>query len=622
MDDGVSLTAQEDTSKDSETAHTAESVDYFVMGGEGLLSGETPVPPTPPTSSPVAGLEMAQYGSVMADSSLQTVTLDHSFVNPVVIATVVTANETDPVTVRLTDVQSDSFSFYLQEPSSEDGAHGFEQVSFLVIEAGTWRLADGTVIEAGTLDSDRLSWAGFESVGFETTFASAPAILTQVQTDNDSAFVETRLDGESLSGFQVAMTEEEATNGGAHGEETIGWIAIEEGTGTWDGLLFEAGSTPDAVTEASYDLDFLQTYETDPGMLAKLSSYDGSDPSWLGVESVGLSDATINLEEETSADSETGHYTETADYLVMEGSGVLSAEAESLGGPISVPSGPQIIAQFGATVGSNYVQTVQLDWSFVNPIVIARVTSANESDYMNVRITDVQSDQFSFYLQEPVYEDGAHVVEDVSFLVVEAGTWQLADGTLLEAGALDSNLLSWSGFESVSFETNFLTDPAVLSQVQSQNDFAVVETRMKNGDEDGFQISMSELEAYNGGSHGTETLGWIAIEQGSGSWDGLLYEAGDTTRQVSDGGYDLTFDNSYETTPGVLGSLSSYYGPDPAMLQIDDLLSDGVTLIAEEDTSKDAEIAHVVETADYFVMDGSGLLSGTQTPTESLEAIV
>ena len=60
----------------------------------------------------------------------------------------------DEVVVRITDVQSDSFTMYLQEPSNRNGVHGVsERVSYLVLEEGQWSLPNGMLIEARTFDS-------------------------------------------------------------------------------------------------------------------------------------------------------------------------------------------------------------------------------------------------------------------------------------------------------------------------------------------------------------------------------------------------------------------------------------------------------------------------------------
>ena len=41
---------------------------------------------------------------------------------------------------------------------------------------------------------------------------------------------------------------------------------------------------------------------------------------------------------------------------------------------------------------------------------------------------------FTAYLQEAEYKDGAHTNESFSYIVLEAGTWELDNGSLLEVG--------------------------------------------------------------------------------------------------------------------------------------------------------------------------------------------
>ena len=77
-----------------------------------------------------------------------------------------------------------------------------------------------------------------------------------------------------------------------------------------------------------------------------------------------------------------------------------------------------------------YSQTIELDHSYVNTVVFALPLSHNGGDPAIVRITDIQNDSFTAYLQEAEYKDGGHIHESFSYLVLEAGTWELDDGTL------------------------------------------------------------------------------------------------------------------------------------------------------------------------------------------------
>jgi hypothetical protein len=75
---------------------------------------------------------IAEYGSVSVSHRKLTVTLTHSFVDPVVILTVTSQNEATPVVSRLSAVTGTGFTLHLDEPNAADGRHAFESVSWMV----------------------------------------------------------------------------------------------------------------------------------------------------------------------------------------------------------------------------------------------------------------------------------------------------------------------------------------------------------------------------------------------------------------------------------------------------------------------------------------------------------
>ncbi len=315
-DAGFDVFTQEETSADAEVAHIAESVDLLAIEGDGLLSAHM--------TRPV----VAEFGQTTLSSSSSTINLQHNFENPVVFALPASANGSDPVTVRITDIQSGQFTARLQEPNNLDDVHTNETVHWIVMEEGSWRLPDGTYLEVGSLDSNSLTSAGFETVSFSNAFDAAPSIFSQVQTDAGADWVVTRQNNASNTGFQLAMQEEEALNGGGHIIETLGWFAIERAVGTWDGSSFEAGTTGDSVTDAFATQNFSQSFHSAPNFFASLASFDGADPSNVRYQNLSSSSVEVNVDEETSFDAELGHTTETIDYFAIEGgSGILRADS-------------------------------------------------------------------------------------------------------------------------------------------------------------------------------------------------------------------------------------------------------------------------------------------------------
>jgi hypothetical protein len=244
----------------------------------------------------------------------------------VALAWVASETGPDPVAVRLEGVAGDALTLRLQEPGGENGLHGPETVNWMVVEAGTWRLADGTLLEAGTLRSDLLSSEGFEEVAFQAGFDARPVVLSQVQTDAGPDFVVTRQTGGDADGFRITMQEEEALNDGFHTTETLGWVAIEAGSGTGDGFEWAAGRAA-GVTDAAAQVD-VAGLSGPVHAIAGLSSFRGADPAWARGDGAGSGGFALSAEEDRSADAETTHIAETVDWFAFTAPGTIQGYAE------------------------------------------------------------------------------------------------------------------------------------------------------------------------------------------------------------------------------------------------------------------------------------------------------
>ncbi|MEM7590757.1 MAG: CAP domain-containing protein [Cyanobacteria bacterium P01_A01_bin.83] len=257
----------------------------------------------------------------------QTIQLNNTYTNPVVFALPLSHNGGDPAIARITDIQNDSFSLYLQEAEYRDGKHAKESISYMVLEAGTWELGDGTLLEVGTVDTNATTNSSWSAINFENEFVNKPAILSQVQTQNGGQFVRTRQNSASADGFELAMEEEELLKNSGHAKETVGWLAIETGSGNWNGFDYQAGHTGTRINHTWDTINFQQGFEQAPSLFASVASFRGQDPIGLRYRNLGSSSVQIELEEDQSLDSEIGHTVESVDFLAIAGSGNLSAMA-------------------------------------------------------------------------------------------------------------------------------------------------------------------------------------------------------------------------------------------------------------------------------------------------------
>ncbi|MCP4360416.1 MAG: hypothetical protein GY796_20600, partial [Chloroflexi bacterium] len=261
-------------------------------------------------------------------------------------------------------------------------------------------------------------------------------------------------------------------------------------------------------------------------------------------------------------------------------------------------------------------KTIALTHSYNNPIVFAWPVSRDGGDKSVIRITDIQADNFTLYVDEaPNHGSGAHTTEAVSYLVLEAGKWTLPDGSILEAGVISTTATVGQNvanqWHTVYFDELFAANPIVLSQVQTNHDPNWVKTRQQNVIANSFQLAMEEEEAKSS-SHGTEIVGWLAIEPGTGSWGSHLYEAAQTPNEVTNSWYSIPFGQSFSSAPRFLATLATYDDPDNAHLRYSrtSLTAAGVQIIVEEDKTADSETTHSAEAVSYLALENSGVLTG------------
>ena len=591
----VELKVGEDKSSDTETGHTAESVAYLAIGGSGMLSAT------------VDQLEIGQFG-VITDltNAVQTIFLDRTFDSPVVFAQSPTANGGQPVVVRINNVLSDRFSIYLAEPSNEDGTHGTETVTYLVLEAGEHQLVDGTRLEVGT----RTTGASvgpqvtdqWEAVSFSSSFASTPVVLTQIQTALGVPYLVTRQDAVSATGLTVALQQEE-TIATQHVPETIGYLAIESGAGVWNGHVFEAGNTGTVVTDAVTTVSFDRRFPDVPALLTSMNTYAGKDNAHVRYSNLSDEDVDLLIGEDTTVDTELTHGGEDVSYLAISGSGMLTATVAQLD-----------IGEVGMITDLTHeVQTILLDREFIDPVVFAQSPTANGTQPVAVRVDQVMSDRFSIYLTEPSNENGQHnIAETVTYVVVEAGVHELADGTRLEVGTRTTEAtvgqLVADEWEAVTFASPFASTPVVLTQIQTVSGLPYLMTRQTATGVTGFQLALNQEEAITT-QHVAETVGYLAIDSGVGVWKGHVFEAIRTPAVVTDSWTTISFSQSFATVPALLTSLDTYVGVDNSHLRYGNLSEDNVQLQVGEDTTSDTELVHVAEKVGYLAIGGIGRLT-------------
>ena len=276
---------------------------------------------------PTAQLES---GSVTVGGDHGTVNLDNAYVNPVVVCSVQYNNNTAPVVARVSNVTSTSFNVWLQNPSG--GAVVAENVSYLVVEQGTWTI-DGVKVEAqtylSTVTDENNSWVG-EAQGYGQSYTK-PVVLGQVMSENDpdwSVFWcqgSSRTAPPSATALKTGKTVGEDTDT-TRADETIGFIVFEAGHGTIGGVEFEAlvgADTVRGVTESPpYVYSFDTAFSSAPQVaITTLAGMDGGNGGWAQTHGSTLATTTsmyLSIDEDQVTDDERNHTNEQVSYVVFE----------------------------------------------------------------------------------------------------------------------------------------------------------------------------------------------------------------------------------------------------------------------------------------------------------------
>lgn len=269
--------------------------------------------PSDPGSIP--SLLSIEIGEVNVDHTWTTVELQKSFVHPIVIAKSLSLNDDDPAVVRIRNVDSNGFEVRIQEWDYLDGIHGEETVSYIVMEQGSYTLEDGTLVEAGTFETDNTE--SFGTVTFHQPFETEPVVIGAVISFDGSDTVTGRIRGITTGGFEYRMQEQEI-NPQVHAMETISYIAWEPSSGTLDGLAFEINRTADVVRHAFHTISFDQQFMNIPMFFADMQTTGGRDTAnvrWQNNDAFGVD---VQIDEEQSRDKEINHTTEVVGYMVFE----------------------------------------------------------------------------------------------------------------------------------------------------------------------------------------------------------------------------------------------------------------------------------------------------------------
>ncbi len=627
-------------------------------------------------------LTAMEVGTFEADATWQTVTLDNTYTNPVVVTSILGVNNTNsPVSSRVKNAGTGSFEVRLDYPTDnfapDDTSSGLtETVYYLVIEEGAWTLGDNsTKIEAGIVEnvSDLAcstcgSWNVGTDVAYELTYASGPIVFAQLMTENDATSWLTSFVSDDDSsgsppgtdGFQVALNGAEATSSYSTTED-IGYVVIErEVEDVFEGLNFETDVTGDVVTgygsPTTESLD--QTYGATPWALVEQQTMDGGNGGWPMLDDISTTDIAMYVDEDQANDSERAHTTEDFAYLVMAEEGTYYVEDAVAAfdyptmevGVIEPVVGTDTgVMEIGTTTASTAWSTITLSNTYTDPVVVVSSLDDNNSDSsagespFSTRVRNASGNSFQVRLDFPI-DNGSTPTsansETVYYMVVEAGNWELSDGTLIEADVVDAvsgvacNTCTgggWEQGETVTYANSYSAAPLVFHQVMSENDSDWITSYVSSstvrstppGSSD-FRVALNAAQVTTSNTHAAEDIGYIVIERDIVSTaDSINFETdltADTVQGYDNTHYTETFDNTYISAPWVMITQHAMDGADGSWAILDSISTSQVEYYVMEDRYSDNERWHTTEETGFvaFASTGSFTLTDSTIDTDPI----
>lgn len=314
------LRVEEEQSRDSEVRHVDETLHVLALGDQVLAQQVSHNGADTSALRRLAPTQDApmEWGLIRGiDHHWQTLPFAKTYTDPVLIAKPASNNGADPGVIRLRNITTTDAELRYQEWNYLDGSHPTEDVFYMISEAGEYSLA-GLSVEADWLTSNKLGRAGqWDAIGFNSLFLADPAVFASVMSYNGADTVTTRIRNLDLSGFELAMDEQESKTDG-HTNERLGWIAIEQGSATTsDGrrlqVFFE--QLNHVLTPVPYPTASAHRH---PSVLVDIDSNYGGDT--VSVRHANPTNAQIELKlsEEQSRDAETNHVLEDVGVFVGE----------------------------------------------------------------------------------------------------------------------------------------------------------------------------------------------------------------------------------------------------------------------------------------------------------------
>ena len=262
---------------------------------------------------------------------------------------------------------------------------------------------------------------------FSNAFSGTPVVYAWMQTQNDNRTAHTRVSGVGVNDFDVKV-ENSNNEGNSHGNETMGWIALEQGS--W--LIGDLHVEVDTAANVDENLDTVNfapagfNFAAPPGILAIQQTANASNnttnSTQVRMQNIGANSFQVRIERDD--DSQGNYANETLGYIAMD-YGTFDNSLPNLNGQM----------QTSAVDSPNvwYFETVDITSSHTAaPTVLPAAQTSNlfgGEDTCHGRMKTITNTTFQLQLEEctdctechGACPPAAGTTEDFAWLAMDAG---------------------------------------------------------------------------------------------------------------------------------------------------------------------------------------------------------
>ncbi|MBF0196909.1 MAG: S8 family serine peptidase [Planctomycetes bacterium] len=240
-----------------------------------------------------------------------TLNLSREYVEPIVIMNITSSQDNDPVNARLLSTTANTIQIQLQEWEYQDGVHGEEVITYLILESGTHLLTDGLALQAG-----KASVLNNEYLAYNEAFTSTPVLLTQPIGPIGSQALSIRVSEKDPSKARLNLHGQESN--ALYPSANIHWVTIQEGTGISEESRYESTNLGRYYSSDWNEVQFTNVYNDTPVIFANLQSNHGSNTSVLRIDNLSKDGFSTKVQEEQSKDEETNHIRESVVVFIFQ----------------------------------------------------------------------------------------------------------------------------------------------------------------------------------------------------------------------------------------------------------------------------------------------------------------